>query len=221
MTTRPVDAVELWPEPERDRRAGVAAALADAEAKVLALADDTGLHRLARRGRAASRRGCRGRTAPAGRAPWRGSSVSAEPGTIASIRVTGARSSSSSTASACEANARRERLQASGSNREAGGGAMAAEALQMLRARAERAVQVEGRRSSGPSPSSRRRPGDQDDGPVEALDQPRGDDPDDAFMPVLAPDHVAPAAALRLGPGLDSARPPVAGSCPPPPAARG
>src|SRR5205823_6188853 len=43
---------------------------------------------------------------------------------------------------------------------------------------------------------------DQDDGPVEALDQPRRDDPDHALVPVLAREDVAASPARRLGPGL-------------------
>ena len=46
-------------------------------------------------------------------------------------------------------------------------------------------------------------PCDQDDGPVEALDEARRDDPDHTLVPVLAPDHVAAPPPLRLGPGLD------------------
>ena len=44
---------------------------------------------------------------------------------------------------------------------------------------------------------------DQDDGAVVALDQPRGDDPDHALVPVLAGDDVAAAAAAGLRPRLD------------------
>ena len=60
------------------------------------------------------------------------------------------------------------------------------------------------RRTSGRSPSTASvGPGDQDDGPVEALDEPGRHDPDHALVPVLAPDHVAAATLLRLGPRLD------------------
>ena len=70
------------------------------------------------------------------------------------------------------------------------------------RRRARRAGRTPG--SSGRSPSSRPSvAGDQDDGPVEALDEARGDDPDHALVPVLARDDVAAPAALRLGPRLD------------------
>ncbi len=48
-------------------------------------------------------------------------------------------------------------------------------------------------------------PGDEHDGPVEALDEPGGDDADDAAVPVLARDHVPQAAALRLRPLLNLA----------------
>ena len=47
------------------------------------------------------------------------------------------------------------------------------------------------------------RPRDQHDRPVEALDEPRRDDPDHALVPVLAPEHVATAAAARLGHRVD------------------
>ena len=77
---------------------------------------------------------------------------------------------------------------------------MAAPAGQVLRARAERAVQVERRdRAARADPAFL--PGrEQHDGPAEALDEPRGDDSDHAPMPVLAREHVAAAALRRLGP---------------------
>ena len=63
--------VELRALAERDRAAGVAAVLADAEAEVLPLADGRGRDGW-HRGRAASRPGSRARTARAARAPARG-----------------------------------------------------------------------------------------------------------------------------------------------------
>ena len=45
--------------------------------------------------------------------------------------------------------------------------------------------------------------GDEDDGPVVALDQTRRDDADHAFVPVFVPDDVRATASLRLGPLLD------------------
>ena len=44
---------------------------------------------------------------------------------------------------------------------------------------------------------------DQDDRPVVALDEPRGDDADHALVPALARDDVAAAAPAALGPRLD------------------
>ena len=46
-----------------------------------------------------------------------------------------------------------------------------------------------------PSPE----PANEDDGTMEPLDEPRGDDADDALVPVLAPEDVAAAPAARLG----------------------
>ena len=45
--------------------------------------------------------------------------------------------------------------------------------------------------------------GDHDDGPVVALDEPRGHDPDHALVPFLAREDVAVPPPLRLGPRLD------------------
>src|SRR5207237_7086275 len=87
--------------------------------------------------------------------------------------------------------------------REAGRGTVTAEPLEEVRARAERTVEIEGRnRSPGalPQPVSA---GDQHDRPVIALDKPRRHDADHALVPVLAPEHVAAPALLRLGPFLD------------------
>ena len=149
--------VELGAEPERDRRAGVAAALADAEAQMLALADDARLRPPRTPARAASRPGCRGRTAPAARARVARPSVSAEPGTIASIRVTGARSSSASARVGVRGERGRERLEVrrarSRGPRRRGGRRSAAGARSRRRAR--RAGRTPA--ASGPSPSSRRR----------------------------------------------------------------
>ena len=153
----PLDAVELRPEPERDRGARVAAALADAEAQVLALADDARLTA----SQPATSSVTSGLPRPNGAS--RSSSVarpsvSAEPGTIASILVTGARSSSASTASAWAANACRERVElGSGRSRarQRHGGRRSARGAASTGG--ERAVQVERRAASGPSPSTRRR----------------------------------------------------------------
>src|SRR5689334_17860118 len=81
--------------------------------------------------------------------------------------------------------------------------AMSAKSLAQMRAPAQRAVQVE-RRDRAPRPRPGPvTPGEQDDRPVVALDEPRRDDPDHTFVPVLAPDDVCLAAALGLGPFLD------------------
>ena len=110
-----------------------------------------------------------------------------------------------SSASACAPNAVGERLDVLRLDREAGGGAVAAEALEVLGA-GERARRAGRRRCPrGPSPSSRRRggAGDQDDRAAVPLDEPRGDDADHALVPVLAGDDVAAAAAAGIGPRLD------------------
>ena len=80
---------------------------------------------------------------------------------------------------------------------------MPAEAREVLGADAERGVQVEGRdRPPGPLPVAVGS-GDQDDRPVEALDEPRGDDPDHALVPVLVCNDVAAPTLAALGPRLD------------------
>jgi hypothetical protein len=97
----------------------------------------------------------------------------------------------------------RERLDALGVDRQAGRGPVPAEALEMLGAFRKGAVEVEGRgRAPGALPlavGAR----DQHDRPVEALDEPRGDDADHALVPALVGEHVAALAALRLGPLVD------------------
>ena len=98
---------------------------------------------------------------------------------------------------------RREGLDALGRDRQTRRGAMAAEALEVRRARAEPAVQVERRdRAAGALPLAVGA-GDQHDRPVVPLDEPRGDDADHALVPALAGDDVAAAAAARLRPRLD------------------
>ena len=98
---------------------------------------------------------------------------------------------------------RRERLDPLGLDRQPRGGAVAAEAQQMAGARAEPGVQVERRhRPARPLPLAVGA-GDDHDRPVVALDEPRGDDADHAFVPTLARDDVAAPAAARLGPRLD------------------
>ena len=96
-----------------------------------------------------------------------------------------------------------EGLERDGVDREPGRCAMPAEALEVLRAGAEGAVQVEGRDRPARSFPETFAAGDQDDRPVVALDEPGSDDPDHAFVPVFAPDDIRRAPALRLGPFLD------------------
>ena len=80
---------------------------------------------------------------------------------------------------------------------------MAAEALEEGRTGAEGAVQVErGDRAARPLPEAFAA-GDQDDGPVVALDEPRSHDPDHAFVPVFSPDDIRAPTSLRLGPVFD------------------
>ena len=77
-------------------------------------------------------------------------------------------------------------------------------------------------RSSVPEPfqpSLRAR--DQHDRPVEALDEPRRDDPDHALVPVLVPEHVAAATACGARASRRRQRSPRAGSDPPRPGGRG
>src|SRR5205085_2371795 len=90
-----------------------------------------------------------------------------------------------------------------GPDREAGGRPVTAEPLEVLRAGVERPVKVEGRNRAPRALPGVVRAGDQDDGAVVPLDEARGDDPDDALVPVLAGDDVAAAATQRLGPRLD------------------
>src|SRR5919198_1029364 len=76
---------------------------------------------------------------------------------------------------------------------------MAAPTTEVLGARGQCAVQVEGRnRPPGPLPVAVAA-GDQDDGAVVPLDETRSHDADHALVPVLARDDVRAPAALRLG----------------------
>ena len=90
----------------------------------------------------------------------------------------------------------RERGDALGGDREARGRAMAAEALELVRAGGQPGVQVE-RRDRAP----RARPAlaverDDDDGAAVALDEARGDDADHARVPALAGDDEGARLAL-------------------------
>ena len=139
------------------------------------------------RRRAASRRDCRARTARAARSSAQRSSVSSRRAERRRRRRSSARSSSSASEPVGLRGERvGERARRLGQDREPGGGAVAAEALEVLRQARERAVQVErGDRPAGALPV-RPSPAMQHDRPVEALDEARGDDPDHALVPVLA-----------------------------------
>src|SRR5205823_2361285 len=91
-------------------------------------------------------------------------------------------------------------------DREPRRGTMAAPAPEERRARTERAVQVERRdRAAGALPVAVGA-GDQDDGTVEALDEPGRDDPDHALVPALAGNHVGTPRLVLVGPRLDLLR---------------
>ena len=96
-----------------------------------------------------------------------------------------------------------ERLELVAADRQSRGCAMPAEALEMAGAGGETGMEVEARhRSAGALPAVALA-GDQDDRPAESLHEPRGDDPDHALVPALAPDDVGAAAALLGRPRID------------------
>src|SRR5919198_490377 len=98
---------------------------------------------------------------------------------------------------------RREGVDIARFDREARCRAVAPEPREMIRTGGEPAVEVErARRSTGSLPlafATR----DQDDGAVVSLDEPRRDDPDHAFVPVLSREHVGVLTPFWLGPRLD------------------
>ena len=114
-----------------------------------------------------------------------------------------------------------ERLDPIRRDREAGRRAMTAEPLEEGRARTERAVQVERRNRASRALPEPFAAGDQDDRPVVALDETRGDDADHALVPVLAPDDVRANGAASPPATPRPVRSPREGSCPRPPAGRG
>ena len=141
--------------------------------------------------------------------------MSAPAGTIASTVVTGRRSASASTASAWAAERVARTPRAARCDREPGGGAMAAEALEVGRRTPRGRRGGRSRESSGQTPSSRRRSSAiSTTGRLEPLDEPRGDDPDHALVPLLAPEDVAAPARCLRRPGTRRARPPRGGSAP-------
>ncbi len=128
---------------------------------------------------------------------------------------------SSRTASACAANAAANASRSDGSIESPAAARWPPKRSQVLRAGAERAVQVERRQRAARALPVAVAAGDQDDRPVEALDEARGDDPDHALVPVLAPDHVAAPAALRARATTRPRRSRRAGSGPRRPGGRG
>ena len=100
-------------------------------------------------------------------------------------------------ASAWAANAAANASSCVGPDRQPRRRAMPAEALEMRRSRrrARACRSKRGDRAAGALPAPSPCAGDQHDRPAEALHEPRGDDPDHALVPVLAPDDVAAPAA--------------------------
>ena len=86
---------------------------------------------------------------------------------------------------------------------QAGGGAMAAEALEMLAAGREARVQVVGGDRAAAALAALAVERDQDDGPRVAIDEARGDDADHALVPALARGHEHAVAALERAAALD------------------
>ena len=104
------------------------------------------------------------------------------------------------------ANASANASSCSGCDREAGRCAVAAEPLEVVRARREAAVEVEvGNRAARSLPAVTA-PRDEHDGTVEPLDEPGGDDPDHALVPLLAPEDVARGEPRLRRPGTRPSR---------------
>ena len=203
-SARAAEAVDLRAAAERDRRAGVAAALADAEAEVLAVADGRRARSARSRRRAASRPGCRGRTGPR-----RAELLAERQPELASRRrprrprcAGGGRRRRAPRRRARRTPPRTPRRARAGSSaRRRRGGRRSARGAPAHAASAPC-------RSNAPGRAARALPvavgaGDQHDRPAEALDEARRDDPDHALVPVRAGDDVAAMAAARLGPRLD------------------
>ena len=96
--------------------------------------------------------------------------------------------------------------EALGLERDAGGVAVAAELREMLGALAERLDEVEALDAAGAALPHPALDADDQGGLVEALDDARGDDADDAGVPALRPrgrGRARPARVLGLGDGLD------------------
>ena len=95
-----------------------------------------------------------------------------------------------------------ENLNLLGADRQARRRTVAAKPLEVRGARRQACVQVERGDRAARSLPLLVGAGDQDNGPVVALDEARGDDADHALVPALARDHVAAAAAAALRPRL-------------------
>ena len=96
-----------------------------------------------------------------------------------------------------------ERIDLGRVDREACGGPMPAEALEMLGAGGQATVEVECTRRAARALPVPVRARDQDDRAMEALDETGRDDPDHAFVPGLVGEDVAAAALFRLRPLVD------------------
>ena len=93
-----------------------------------------------------------------------------------------------------------ERVEVLGRQREAGGGAVPAEALEVLGAGLKRRVQIEAGDAAAAAPTAALAvERDDHDRTVMALDQPRGDDPDHTGVPVVAGDDQAKCLAQGSG----------------------
>src|SRR5579864_8808531 len=184
---------------ERDRTAGVAAVAANAEAQVLSFSDRRELAELAARSEKRhvgvaepERRELRELGAQLERQPRpaRHDPVHARrrPELVVAEHAGGVRGEPLG-----------ERRDVLGLDGEAGGSAVPAPATEQVRARGEPGVEVERRnRTPGALPVALTA-GDEDDGPVEALDEPGGDDSDHALVPVPPGDDIRapPAVGLR------------------------
>ena len=206
MGTDPAEAVELRPQPEGDRAAGGAAAVADAKPEVLALTDGRELAQLtagdeqvdagipeAERSEAPelAAQGERERRAGDDRVDRRDRSQLV----VVEVGV----------------GVRRERLcevvYRVGSDREAGGGAVPAEAIEVIRTRGEAGMEVEGGYGTAAAlPQVTVSARDQHDGAVVALRQSRGDDPDHALVPALVREDVSLLPPSCLRPRVDDGR---------------
>ncbi len=97
----------------------------------------------------------------------------------------------------------RELLDRARRDAEAGGGAVAAEALEVPAAGREARVQVVGRDRAAAALAALAVERDQHDGPRVTVDEARGDDADHALVPALARGHEHAVAALERAAALD------------------